>query len=98
MKINFVTFRSNRRGCIQKFPDWPPGTRTVKVQLSATRCSCIPILRFAAITLCVVFQRDFVILLSTQPVRALTHSFDLAFPVMLVLINFNNIPWFSGVY
>jgi hypothetical protein len=42
------------RGCIQKFPDWPPGARTL-VQLSATRCSCIAILwvslvTFAAIT------------------------------------------------
>jgi hypothetical protein len=32
------------RGCIQKFPDWPPGARTTKVQFSAIRCSCIAIL------------------------------------------------------
>jgi hypothetical protein len=62
-------------GCIQKFPDWPPGTRELKmVQLSAKRCSCIAILwvslvSFATITLCVTSQRVFIIVvisLSTQ--------------------------------
>jgi len=32
------------RGCNQKFPDWPPGSRTANGELSATRCSCIAIL------------------------------------------------------
>jgi hypothetical protein len=51
------------RGCIQKFPDWPPGaTELQMVQLSATRCSCIAILwvsivSFAAITLHVASQQ-----------------------------------------
>jgi hypothetical protein len=53
-------------GCIQKFPDWPPGARTAMVQLSATRCSCIAIMwvsivSFAAITLCVASQRLFIV-------------------------------------
>jgi hypothetical protein len=61
------------RGCIQKFPDWPPAARLHVVQLSATRCSCVAILwvrlvSFAAITLCVASRRVFVavISLSTQ--------------------------------
>jgi hypothetical protein len=54
------------RGCIQKFPDWPLGARLQMVQLSATRCSCIAILRvslvsFVAITFCVASQRAFVV-------------------------------------
>jgi hypothetical protein len=54
------------RECTQKFPDWPPGARTAMVQLSATRCSCIAILwvsivSFDAITLCVAYQRAFIV-------------------------------------
>jgi len=53
------------RGCIQKFPDWPPGGELQMVQLSATRCSCIAILWaslliLSAITLCVASQRVFI--------------------------------------
>jgi hypothetical protein len=45
------------------------------VQLSATRCSCIAILwvslmSFAAITLCVAFQRVFVIVLTLLSTRS----------------------------
>jgi hypothetical protein len=52
------------RGCIRKFPDWPPGELQM-VQLSATRCSCITILwanlvSFAPITLYVASQRVFI--------------------------------------
>jgi hypothetical protein len=48
------------RGCVQKFPDWPPGARAV------TRCSCIPILwlslvSFATMTLFVASQRVFIV-------------------------------------
>jgi hypothetical protein len=32
------------RGCVQKFPDWPPRARTANGKFSATRCSCITIL------------------------------------------------------
>jgi hypothetical protein len=54
------------RGCIQKFPDWPPGARTANGKLSAARRGCIAILwislvSFAAITLCVASQRVFVV-------------------------------------
>jgi hypothetical protein len=54
-------------GCIQKFPDWPPGARTANGKhLSAKRCSCIAILwvslvSFDAITVCVAFQRVFIV-------------------------------------
>jgi len=34
-------FFSYLRGCIQKFPDWPPGARIANG--TATRCSCIAI-------------------------------------------------------
>jgi hypothetical protein len=64
----YQSFQSNFgivRGCIQKFPDWPPGARTANDTVSATRCSCIAILwlslvSFAAITLCVGSQRVFI--------------------------------------
>jgi hypothetical protein len=39
-----MTVGGSVRGCIQKFPDWPPGARTAMVQLSAIRCCCIAIL------------------------------------------------------
>jgi hypothetical protein len=53
-------------GCIQKFPDWPPGAKLQMLQLSAASCRCIAILwfslvSFAAITLCVASQRVFFI-------------------------------------
>jgi len=32
------------RGCIQKFPDWPPGKRTANDTAICHRCSCIVIL------------------------------------------------------
>jgi hypothetical protein len=54
------------RGCIHKFPDWPPGARTANGTAPATRCSCIAILwvgvvSFAAITLCVASQQVFIV-------------------------------------
>jgi hypothetical protein len=56
---------TNVRGCIQKFPDWPPGARTANgIQLSATRriyisILCVSLVSFMAITLCVASQRVF---------------------------------------
>jgi hypothetical protein len=52
-------------GCIHKFQDWPPGARTAN-GTAVTRCSCIAILwvslvSFAAVTLCVVSQRVFIV-------------------------------------
>jgi hypothetical protein len=32
------------RGCIQEFPDWPPGVRTANGIALYTRCSCTDIL------------------------------------------------------
>jgi hypothetical protein len=32
------------RGCIQKFPDWPPTARTANGTALCTRCGCIGIL------------------------------------------------------
>jgi hypothetical protein len=60
----FLQQRDGIRGCIQKFPDWPPGARMQMVQLPATRCSCIAILWISlvssvAITLCAASQRAF---------------------------------------
>jgi hypothetical protein len=54
------------RGCIQKFPDWPPAARTANGTALITRCSCIAILwvtlmSFAAVTLCVASQRVVVV-------------------------------------
>jgi hypothetical protein len=53
------------RGCVQKFPDWPPEMRTEMVQLSTTRRSSIAILwvrlvSFAVITLYVASQLVFI--------------------------------------
>jgi hypothetical protein len=53
------------RGCVQKFPDWPPGARTAN-GTADTICSCIAILwvslvSFAAITLCVASRRVFIV-------------------------------------
>jgi hypothetical protein len=50
------------RGCIQKFPYWPPGARTANGTGLCHRRSCIAILwvslvSFIAIILCVVSQR-----------------------------------------
>jgi hypothetical protein len=50
------------RGCIQKFPDWPPGARTAKWYSSlplgaVVSLFCVSRVSFAVITLCVVSQR-----------------------------------------
>jgi hypothetical protein len=63
--IIFDSGGGNLGGCIQKFPDWPPGARTVNGTALFTRCSCNAILSvspvsFAAITLCVASQRVFI--------------------------------------
>jgi len=34
----------NKRGCIQKFPDWPPGARTADGRALCSMCSCVAIL------------------------------------------------------
>jgi hypothetical protein len=52
-------------GCIQKFPDWPPGARTANDTALCSKYSCIAILwvslvSFAAIILCVASQRVFI--------------------------------------
>jgi hypothetical protein len=62
----FFVYLQDLRGCIQKFPDWPPGARTSNGKLSATRCSCIAILwvslvSFAAIILYFGSQRLFIV-------------------------------------
>jgi hypothetical protein len=53
------------RGCIQKFPDWPPGARTAN---GTALCHYLQFYRyivspvsFAAITLCVASQRVFIV-------------------------------------
>jgi hypothetical protein len=63
-RLSFVDRIPTReiRRCIQTFPDWPPGARTARVQLYATRCSCfatlwVSLMSFAAITLYVASQR-----------------------------------------
>jgi hypothetical protein len=61
-KVKWLVWPYEVRGCIQKFPDWPPGAELQMEQLSATRCSCITILwlslvSFPAVTLCVASQR-----------------------------------------
>jgi hypothetical protein len=45
----------NVRGCIHKFPDWPPGARTALGVAILWAC----LVSFAAITLCVASQRVF---------------------------------------
>jgi hypothetical protein len=64
------------RGCIQKFPDWPPRMRTANGTTLATRCSCIAILwvsvvSYTAITLCVASQRVFIVYFIIDSVRKL---------------------------
>jgi hypothetical protein len=64
-KINFNIIIT--RGCIHKFPDWPPGARTANGTALCTRQSCIAILwvslvSFATITLCVASQPGFIVL------------------------------------
>jgi hypothetical protein len=65
-KENNVRTIFHKRGCIQKFPDWPPGARTANGTVLCHRCSCSAILwvslvSFAAIILCVASQRVFVV-------------------------------------
>jgi hypothetical protein len=62
-RICWSTAVSNVRGCIQKFPDWPPGARELQMlQLSAIRCSYIAILWVSLVSfaLCVASQRVFI--------------------------------------
>jgi len=54
------------RGCIQKFPDWPPGARTANSIALWNTCSCnailwVSLVSFAAITICVASQRVFIV-------------------------------------
>jgi hypothetical protein len=53
------------RGCIQKFPDWPPGARTANGTALCHQVQLYPyfvnLLSFAAITLCVASQRVFIV-------------------------------------
>jgi hypothetical protein len=67
-------------GCIQKFPDWPPGARTAaKVQLSATRC-------LATITLCVA-SRVFIVVsvyfVMTESGNFWIHPRKISYPYMV---------------
>jgi hypothetical protein len=53
------------RGCIQKFPDWPPGERTANDTALSQWLNCIAILwvslvSYAAITLGIASQRLFI--------------------------------------
>jgi hypothetical protein len=92
-----ASYNPRLRGCIQKFPDWPPGARELQiVQLSATRCSCIAILwvslvSFAAITLCVASQRVFIVMrvyFVIDSVRKIldTHSYHCLHHYILLLL------------
>jgi hypothetical protein len=83
----------NIRGCMQKFPDWPPRARTQMVQLSATMCSCIAILwvslvSSAAIILCVASQRVFIVVVYfvIHSVRKLldTHTYTYTYTVTYI--------------
>jgi hypothetical protein len=66
------------RGCIQKFPDWPPGARTAN---GTALCHYMQLYRyfvshsseFSAITLCVASQRVFIVVVYfvIDPVRKL---------------------------
>jgi hypothetical protein len=42
------------RGCIQKFPDWPPGARTAMAEISASRCSCVAILSVSLVSVAAI--------------------------------------------
>jgi hypothetical protein len=62
----FICTSYKIRGCIQKFPDWPPGARTGNGIALSTRCSCIvtlcvSLVSFASITLCATSQLVFTV-------------------------------------
>jgi hypothetical protein len=59
---NEGTTTQHVRGCIQKFPDWPPGERTAN---GTALCHCVQLrvnlVSSATITLCVASQPVFIV-------------------------------------